>query len=540
MGFELRDWQREALDSWISSGRHGVVEAVTGTGKTAVGVAAVRSAVSRGQQALVVVPTLALLEQWHGALVDAMSGIAVDRLGGGQIPGGRAPVLVSTINSAVSHDVAGSRRGLIVADEVHRYGAEQFSRALGAGFDERLGLTATFERNDDGIENHLTPYFGRVIKGCDYERGYRDQILAPVRVMLVGVSLLDDELGTYSTADETIKKERKRLCSGLGIGADDIVTFSKHVNVLAADTGRGDWMSISARRYLGAFAKRREVLSAAMGKQLVLGDFSEVLARAGRTLVFTETKESASDCAMVLRDGGVAAEPYTSALSNGDRSDLLARFKDGRVSALVAPRVLDEGVDVPEADVGIIVASSKTRRQMIQRMGRVIRPKADGRPATFVVLYARGTYEDPAQGAHQTFLEQLTGVAAEVTTADEDTAITEFSGWMRSAAIMTDGASGVLDPELLPPEEGTADPVIEVDWSALAALVQSPLHADRVIALLSVLSPDEAIVAGQFLGIGRAVRATREEAALDVEADVDYVGTLEASIAAKFRAVGLD
>ena len=66
-----------------------------------------------------------------------------------------------------------------------------------------------------------------------------------------------------------------------------------------------------------------------------------------------------------------------------------------------APRVLDEGVDVPAADLAVIVGASRSRRQMIQRMGRILRRKSDGRLARLAVLFVEGTVEDPAAGAHE-------------------------------------------------------------------------------------------------------------------------------------------
>src|SRR5699024_11682226 len=98
-------------------------------------------------------------------------------------------------------------------------------------------------------------------------------------------------------------------------------------------------------------------------------------------------KDSAYAAAEVLTNANVNAAAYTSDLNRRDRVELLTAFKSGSVATLVAPRVLDEGVDVPEADVGIILAGSRSKRQMIQRMGRIIRPKADGRHASFVVMY---------------------------------------------------------------------------------------------------------------------------------------------------------
>lgn len=73
--------------------------------------------------------------------------------------------------------------------------------------------------------------------------------------------------------------------------------------------------------------------------------------------------------------------------------------------------VLDEGVDLPEADLAIIVAASRTRRQMIQRMGRVLRRKPDGRLARIAIVYVAGSYEDPELGAHEAFLDTVRDVA---------------------------------------------------------------------------------------------------------------------------------
>ena len=77
------------------------------------------------------------------------------------------------------------------------------------------------------------------------------------------------------------------------------------------------------------------------------------------------------------------------------------------------PRTLEEGVDVPDADLAIIVAASKQRRQMVQRMGRVMRRKADGRDARFIMLFVNDTDEDPKTGAHELFVSELLAVARE-------------------------------------------------------------------------------------------------------------------------------
>lgn len=99
-------------------------------------------------------------------------------------------------------------------------------------------------------------------------------------------------------------------------------------------------------------------------------------------------------------------------MKSDEREEILTAFRDGHKSVITAPRVLDEGVDVPDADLGIVLSASSSRRQMIQRMGRVLRVKANGGHARLVVLYAEGTMEDPTRGAHESFVEIAWDVAS--------------------------------------------------------------------------------------------------------------------------------
>lgn len=97
---------------------------------------------------------------------------------------------------------------------------------------------------------------------------------------------------------------------------------------------------------------------------------------------------------------------------------------------MTAPQVLDEGIDVPAADLGIVLGASHSRRQMIQRMGRVLRRKPDGRPARFAIVFVEGTTEDPALGAHGAFLDEVTAVADEVVTFPIGAAADEVSSFL--------------------------------------------------------------------------------------------------------------
>jgi superfamily II DNA or RNA helicase len=102
------------------------------------------------------------------------------------------------------------------------------------------------------------------------------------------------------------------------------------------------------------------------------------------------------------------------------------------LKVVCAPRILDEGIDVPEAELAIIVAASKSRRQMIQRMGRVIRLKRDGRPARILLTYVRGTSEDPAYGGHEAFLDEVVPYALSSSVLDGK-CTSQISEWLKTA-----------------------------------------------------------------------------------------------------------
>ncbi len=441
-GPKPRAWQQEALDAWLDVGRRGVVEAVTGTGKTAVGILAAADAVARGRRVLVIVPGVDLLDQWYEKLRSDLPSVRIGRFGDGREGSLHDhEVLVSTVQSAYLHAMlpAGCA-GLLIADEVHHYGAEKYSQALEEAFDERLGLTATYERSDNGVAEFLAPYFssggsgragrhGAVVAGCDYERGLADGILARFRVALLGVGFSGGEQEQYEELDSMAGRARSSLINSYGCPPEPFGEFMRCVTALSEGGNEDGRVTRLSRRYLSAFTKRRALLADCTRKLEALRMLKPILAQTERALVFTETIESAERAARTIGQGSVPALAYTSQLDRHERGSILADFRRGKIRVLAAPRVLDEGVDVPEADLGVILAASHSRRQMIQRMGRVIRPNADGRPANFIILYVRGTSEDPGEGAHGAFLEEITGVADDMKVFPEETKARDLLKW---------------------------------------------------------------------------------------------------------------
>ena len=180
-----------------------------------------------------------------------------------------------------------------------------------------------------------------------------------------------------------------------------------------ADGGEGE-ATVKANTYLNAFSRRRQLLAETTAKHDLLNDLIPAVRAAKRALVFTERQEATEDAAEILGWQGIRAGAVHAGLPATARRALVAQFAQGSLSVLCAPRILDEGVDVPDADLGIILAASQTRRQMVRRMGRVLRRKSDGRFARFVIAYVIGTSEDPMGGAYEAFLEDVTDVADDV------------------------------------------------------------------------------------------------------------------------------
>lgn len=365
----LRPWQNQALDAWRARGRRGVVQAVTGAGKTRVGVGAIAEALAAGRRAVVIAPSLVLVRQWVSAIASLLPGVAVSEVLGDPRPW---RVLVTTVQAAMRRPaVPYGERALLVADECHRCGAEGFAQALRSGFDWRLGLTATLERGDDG-DDVLAAYFGGVVLDLGYREALAGDLIAPFRFAHVSVPLLPREQRDYDELTDGLRAARDRLIMGYDIPGEPISAFLRAVSDLAQDRAVGGAGGL-ARHYMKLFSDRRTLLAETPVKMVALGALSPAVKASGGTIVFTQTKEAGLRAAQALSNEGCATASVHGDLDKDLREERIELFRTGSVIGLTAPRVLDEGVDVPEADLGIVTAANRSRRQMIQRLGRVLR-----------------------------------------------------------------------------------------------------------------------------------------------------------------------
>ena len=407
----LYKWQLLALASWLRCGRRGIIEAVTGAGKTNVAMQAAADAHRRGLFVLVVVPSRVLMEQWSESLKKSLPQCVIGRLGDSfSDRADDCDVLVTTRHSASAKKPLppGDLGGLLIADECHGFGGATLRKSLIHEYDERLGLTATLERSDDAVEKTLVPYFGGVCYKYDFGQAIADGVWAQPRVAFVAVPLAKEERDEYDLMEADLVTARQTLRAIPDMPQEPFGAFLAAVSYLSENDAGANGKA--ATTYLDSFSKRREIVATSRSKYEVLSNFASVILEASGALIFTQTVKAANHAINRL-DPLLGIEIITGDTARLERETILNDLRDGKLDAVAAPRVLDEGIDVPDANLGVVVNASRTRRQMIQRMGRILRLKQHGVGARFVVLYASDTLEDPTASERDGFMEEIEDIS---------------------------------------------------------------------------------------------------------------------------------
>jgi superfamily II DNA or RNA helicase len=429
--FSLYEWQAQALVNWRANNYRGIANAVTGAGKSRLALAAIRDLLAEGGKCVVVVPTVVLLKQWAELIEDALPQVRVGRAGNGRDDDlNRHDVVVTTVATARQRtfSLPPQSVGLLVADECHRTASEMNKLTLDERFIRRLGLSATHERPDGAHDTVLLPYFDKVIYELGYDAAIGAGVVAQVRVAFVGVDFTAEEAERYAVLVKQLSKLRKTLIREYGCRPAPFAVFLDDVIRLRGGTMKA---GIAANRWLSGWREKRNLLAETPAKIDALRHMAPILRDADRSLIFTQSIASATSLNETLVGATISSEVHHSQVDTAERSEVMERFSAGDTKALVSVQTLEEGVDVPDADLAVIIAASKQQRQMIQRMGRVMRRKSDGRDARFVIVFVRDTDEDPRLGAHAAFVDDLVGVARESDLFDLPEQVDEFREFLR-------------------------------------------------------------------------------------------------------------
>ncbi len=364
----LRDYQELAIAAWDRE-RWGVVVLPTGAGKTHVAL----KAITLVNPALVVVPTLDLLAQWKSVLEEEFD-IEVGVYSGEEHRLG--PVTVATYDTAyIRAAELGNKFNLVVFDEVHHLPSPGYSTiAEMLACPARLGLTATYER-EDGREKELS----RLVGGKVFEKNVESMEgvhLANFDLKRIFVTLTPEEEEQYTRDQDAY--------TGYLRDNHIVLRSPRDFERLVMRSGRDK----GARE---AILARHRARMTALNSSSKLEALADVLRKHSspddRVIIFTEHND------LVYRISRQFLIPYiTYTTPKEERSDNLAGFKTGAFRALVTSKVLDEGVDVPDASVGIILSGSGSKREFIQRLGRILRKKGDKKAVLYEIV-SRSTKE---------------------------------------------------------------------------------------------------------------------------------------------------
>ena len=390
---EPRDYQTEAVESWIQAQGQGVLHMATGTGKTITSLLAASELTDRqqGRLALVVAaPYQHLVDQWVAELrnfgatpirayqsrttwTDKLAGQLTEFSSG-------ARDLVSVVTTHATFGSSHFQRLLkrldgteilLIADEVHHLGAPHLRQHLLTTVSGRLGLSATPNRwyDDDGTEA-INSYFS---KGVVFNFGLEEAIdrgyLCEYYYIPHIVELTEEESERYIALSKAIGKQ---------------------MGSVSGDIGDVDLQEDDQLKQL--LFKRARLVGVAENKLLKLKSLVQRSGDIHHTLVYCSDGQLQSEgeatkrqldavTEMLGKDLGIKSHKFTYEENQETRERLLKDFEDGTLDALVAIRCLDEGVDVPATETAFILASSSNPRQFVQRRGRILRPHPSKRHA---------------------------------------------------------------------------------------------------------------------------------------------------------------
>ena len=362
-----RKWQTEALSRW-RGGLRGVAQVVTGGGKTVFAYLCLEEFFRRfpDGRAIIIVPTIALLDQW---LIDICESTDLDECdlstysgeGHAESPG-KVNILVLNTARTVAPEVASGTTTFLIVDECHRAGSPENARALDGDHAAVLGLSATPEREcDEGFDEHIAPALGPIIYKYAYRQAREDEVIVDFDLVNIEVSADSGDVLARATAIQDLSSP------------------------VAAKKALKD-KKLREARLLKATSSAQSALRAPWAVKLALAHRSQ------RVLIFHERVDSLSQIVSLLARHGQNSVEYHSHLAESHRRDNLRLFRRGIVNILVTCRALDEGANVPEANIAIVARSTSSTRQRIQRLGRVLRHASDKELATVYTLYS-GTDE---------------------------------------------------------------------------------------------------------------------------------------------------
>jgi superfamily II DNA or RNA helicase len=365
---KLRSYQSKALEEWKKNDFRGIVVLPTGAGKTFLAVKAMEILQT---STLIVVPTIVLVEQWRKVLEENFK-IPIGAIGGGNNE--LREITVATYDSAsIRSRKLGNLFELIIFDEVHHMPAPSYRKIARRYLaPSRLGLTATLQ-SDEAHELLFDELLGPTV----YRLGVDDlsgEHLAEFAVKTIKVPLTDEEAQIYDRQYGIYRKYLRK--NNIQIkSSNDYVRFVRRSGI-----------DPNARRALLA---RKRAMDLALNSQNKISYLKSLIKNHPdeKTLIFTKYNKLVYKLSKELLIPAITHQTPPE-----EREQILRYFTSGQYNRIVTSRVLDEGVDVPDASIAVIISGTGSKRQFIQRLGRILRKKP-GKQAILYELVSAGTAE---------------------------------------------------------------------------------------------------------------------------------------------------
>lgn len=354
-------FQKEAIQSWNNADKRGVIVLPTGTGKSYVGVLAIATA---QRSTIVLVPTIDLMHQWYDVLKTYFSNAKIGLIGGGYYE--VEDLTIITYDSAYRHlEHLGNRFGLIIFDECHHLPSQTYQ--LGAEFaiaPYRLGLSATPERVDGG---HFQ--FNNLIGPLVYRKAISEMsglYLADYTVVEIKAKLSAEERTEYQN-NRNIYLNFIRM-HGINLAHD----WGKFIIACSrSQEGRSAFL---------AYRKQKEIAFATPAKLKILENLLKKHKNC-RIIIFTQDNATAYQVSTTF-----LVPIITHQTKAKERREYLLGFNQGKYNILVTSKVLNEGVNVPAANIGIILSGSSSIREHVQRLGRILRKYGDKQALLYEIV----------------------------------------------------------------------------------------------------------------------------------------------------------
>lgn len=366
-------YQEEALQTWLQKKKRGVVVLPTGAGKTFLALLAIEAT---KRATLIISPTLDLMNQWYDLLTQAFHQ-EVGILGGGYHD--IQPLTVTTYDSTYIHmERLGNRFGLLVFDECHHLPGQSYSiSAQWAIAPFRLGLTATPERTD-GLHSLYGELIGEIVYRKEIQQ-LAGEYLSSYQTVQLFVNLTEIERQEYQQNREIYLN----FLRSRGISMSSPNGWQRFI----IESSQGQ----DGRNAFLAYRRQKELASAAPGKMRLLAQLLQQHI-ADQILIFTNDNQTVYQLSRQLFIPSITHQTKTK-----ERKTILERFNDGTYSILVTSKVLNEGINVPKANIAIILSGSGSTREHVQRLGRILR-KVQGKKATLYEIVTRDTNEEYISG----------------------------------------------------------------------------------------------------------------------------------------------